>query len=134
MAVYADAETLYNCVQQTFDRIQAEVPAAFATLADAGLVIRFRCTQPEAAVVINGRTNPVQTLFGETAVTPTLDIELAGDTLHQIMLGELAILKALGQGKLKVKGPMLKAKALAPLFYHSQTIYPEVLRACAITG
>jgi hypothetical protein len=92
------------------------------------MVIRLRCTHPSATVTINGRKRPLETVFGDSRLRPTLDIELEADTLHQIMLGEISMKRALAQGKLRVKGPVWKASALGDLFHRGQAIYPKVLQ------
>ena len=111
-----------------FGRIAAEGDASLKSLTDSKLVFRFQCLDPAAEITINGRITPAQHHFGPVNLPPTLDITLPADTLHHIMLGELGIMKALGSGKLKIKGPMLKAKALGDLFGRSQALYPQVLR------
>lgn len=62
------------------------------------------------------------------ALRPELDVELAADTFHRILLGELSLLKALGSGLLKVKGPIWKTNALGELFQQGKSCYPSILR------
>jgi len=111
-----------------FARIEAEEPGAADAILASRLVIRLRCTAPEAEFTINGRQRPVQTTFGPDSVRPTLDIELAADTLHDILMGQLSLRTALGSGLLRIRGPAMKALALADLFRRGQAVYPEVLR------
>lgn len=128
MPFFADSEQLYACTRALFSRIQEQDPGAADAILASHLVIRLRCTRPEAEITINGRKRPVQTTYGPSRLRPTLDIELAADTLHRIMLGEQSMKKALANGQLKVRGPVWKATALADLFYRGQAIYPQVLR------
>ncbi|MCB0035197.1 MAG: SCP2 sterol-binding domain-containing protein [Anaerolineales bacterium] len=128
MPIYHSTEQLYDCLQTLFTRILSESPDGLDSLSDSKLIFRFECTVPQGEFTINGRVKPVETHFGPTSIKPVLDIVLPADTLHGIMLGELGIMKSLGSGKLKIKGPMLKAKALSDLFSHSQTLYPQILR------
>ncbi len=127
MAFYSDADQLYACIQGLFDRLQAQDPGATDAVLASRLVIRLRCTEPNAEITINGRQRPVQTAFGPSRLRPTLGIELATDTLHRIMLGEQSMKKALANGLLKVHGPVWKAMALADLFRRGQALYPQVL-------
>lgn len=128
MAVYRDTEQFYTCTRQLFARIEEMDPNAAAALLQSRLVIRLQLTQPSGELVINGRGTAVTTYFGSNGTKPDLDITLSGDTLHAILLGQLTLTKALGSGKLNVKGPVWKAVVLADLFRQSQTLYPAILR------
>ena len=127
MPFFADDEQLYACTGALFASIQAADPAAAQAVLASHLIIRIHCTEPEAEFTINGRRRPLQTIFGPSKLRPTLDIELAADTLHRIMLGELSMKKALANGSLKVRGPVIKALVLAELFRRGQRLYPQVL-------
>ncbi len=128
MPIYQTTDQLYACVNELFERIQRDDPHAARPLLASRLVIRFRLTEPTGEIVINGRSRPLTTHFGTNSARPTLDIELSGDILHQILLGQLAVAKALGSKQLKAKGPVWKAAVLADLFRQGQTIYPDILR------
>jgi hypothetical protein len=128
MPVFADAHQVYACTKALFARIEEEDPGAADAIRASYLVIRLRCTEPDAEITINGRQRPVQTTFGPSRLRPTLDIELAADALHRIMLGEQSMKRSLANGQLKVRGPVRKALALADLFRHGQTLYPQVLQ------
>jgi hypothetical protein len=134
MALFADSEQLYIATKALFARIAEEDPGAADAILASHLVIRLRSTEPETEITINGRKRPLQTTFGPSSVRPTLDIEVPADTLHQIMLGEQSMKKALADGRLKVRGPVWKAMALADLFRQGQTLYPEVLREQGLLG
>jgi hypothetical protein len=134
MANFSDSEQFYTTTKALFARIAEEDPGAADAILASHLVIRVRSSDPEAEITINGRKRPLQTTFGPSPVRPTLDIELAADTLHQIMLGEQSMKKALADGRLKVRGPAWKAMALADLFRRGQTLYPEVLRERGLVG
>ena len=128
MPFYTSTTQFYDCFAELFGRISAEGDTSLKSLTDSKLVFRFQCLDPLAEITINGRALPAQHHFGPVNLTPTLEITLPTDTLHHIMLGELGIMKALGSGQLKVKGPLLKARALGDLFGRSQALYPQVLR------
>ena len=127
MAVYIDADQLYAYVEALFALIAEKNPGAADSVLASRLVIRLHCTEPDAEITINGRQRPLETIYGPARLRPTLDIELAADTLHAIMLGELGLRKALASGLLEVRGPIWKAKALADLFYQGQELYRQVL-------
>lgn len=127
MQPYQDTEHLYETLQQLFTRLEQHNPTAATDFSRSRLIVRLTMTEPAGVVVLNGRTTPIATLFGEEAkLRPDLDITLTAHTLHQILLGDLSLTKALGQRALQVKGPIFKATALANLFRQSQAIYPQV--------
>lgn len=132
MAIYRDTEQFYACVRQLFAAIEQKDPNAAAALLKSRLIIRLQLTHPVGELIINGRQSPVETHFGRNSLKPDLDITLNGDTLHAILLGQLTLTKALGSGKLGVKGPVWKATVLADLFRQSQILYPQILQAQGI--
>ena len=128
MVVYTDAEQLYRYVQVLFARIAENDPAAADAILASNMVIRIRCTDPDAEITINGRQRPLETTFGPTRLRPTLEIDLSADTLHIIMLSEVKIKKAIADRLLTARGTVWKAGALADLFHQGQELYREVLR------
>jgi alkyl sulfatase BDS1-like metallo-beta-lactamase superfamily hydrolase len=128
VAFFTDGDQFYACTKALFKHIEEEDPGAADDILASRLVIRIHCTEPDVEFMINGRQRPVKTTFGPSPQRPTMDIKLPADTLHHIMLGELSLKKALANGKLQVRGPVLKVTALADLFYHLQAQYPQVLR------
>lgn len=128
MSFFASTDQLYACTRLLFERLQEQDPTAADTFLAARLLIRFRCRQPAAEITLNGRRRPLETIFGPTTLRPDVEVELAADTLHQIMLGQLSLTKAVGNGQLKARGPLYKTLALADLFYRGQALYPQVLR------
>ena len=128
MAVYTDTEQLYRYVRALFARIAENDPSAADAVLASRMVIRIRCTEPDAEITINGRQRPLETTFGPTRLRPTLEIDLSADTLHVIMLGEVRIKKAIADRLLTARGTVWKAGALADLFHQGQELYREVLR------
>jgi hypothetical protein len=128
MPFFADTDQLYTCTKVLFAQIEEQDRGAADAILASHLVIRLRCTGPDGEIILNGRQRPVQTTFGPSRLRPTLDIELTADTLHCIMLGEQSMKEALANGKLKVRGPVWKALALADLFHQGQALYPQILR------
>jgi hypothetical protein len=128
MSFYADSEQFYAITRALFGRVQAENPQAADDVRKAKLLIRFNCTDPEAELLINGRRQPATVTYGENRVRPEVDVKLATDTLHLILLGDLRLSKALAAKELVVHGPVRKVLAVADLFHQCQAIYPEILR------
>lgn len=128
MPFFADSEQLYAVAKDLLTCVQEEIPSASDGITNAHLVIRLETTAPTAEFTLNGRKRPVEVTYGPTRLRPTLDIELAADTLHSILLDELSLKAALADGGLKVRGPVWKVTALADLFYGGQKVYPQVLQ------
>jgi hypothetical protein len=128
MPFFADAEQLYAVAEQLIARIQQEDSGAADAVLQSRMVTRLKTTEPSAEFSLDGRRRPVQVLYGASQTRPTLTIELTGDMLHGILLGELSLKKTLASGTIKVRGPVWRVTALADLFYRGRTIYPQVLR------
>ena len=133
MAFFTDSDQLYACAGALFTQIENEDPGAADAIQASHLVIRLRCSDPDAEFTLNGRQRPVQITYGPAKVRPTMDIDLAADTLHQILLGQLSLKKAMANGLLKVRGPVWKVTVLADLFYRGQDIYPGILEGQGLT-
>lgn len=128
MAFYRDSEQLYACAEAFFDRLREVYPNAEDAVKKAKLLILIRCHDPEAIMLVNGRRNPVEITFSSNRIRPEVEVEMASDTLHRILLGELSLPKAARTRQLKLKGPIWKTFALAELFERGQEIYPDILR------
>ncbi len=133
MPFYDSADQLYHCLRTLFGRLGQENPGAGEAVLALRLISRLRISEPAAEITTNGRRRPLLTVYGPSTLRPDLEIEVVGDTLHRILLGELPLKKAVGNGLVKVRGPAWKTLALAELFRQSQAIYPEVLRELGFT-
>ncbi|MDX1414823.1 MAG: SCP2 sterol-binding domain-containing protein [Candidatus Promineifilaceae bacterium] len=130
MPIYATDQQLYSCFKALFGRIEKEDREAEQELLKSKMSIRFRCSEPTADILIDAENKPLQIVYGSHSKKPTLDIALSADTLHEILLGNLKLSKALGSKRLKPKGPVWKSFALEPLLHQAQKVYPEILKAC----
>jgi hypothetical protein len=134
MAIYSSDKQLYTCFETLFGRIEEADDKAADSLLKSKLSIRFHCSDPTADILIDARKKPVQIVYGTTKVKPVLDIALSADTLHDILLGNVGLSKAMGSGRMKPKGPIWKSVALEPLLHDAQALYPEVLEECHASG
>jgi hypothetical protein len=128
MAFYRDSEQFETILKLLFDRLQKTYPQAAEDLEQAKLILRFSCSDPAVDILINGRRHPASVTFGENRIRPEVDVQLEADTLHNILLGELRLSKALSSRSLKIRGPARKTLAVTGLFHECQKLYPEVLR------
>lgn len=127
MPFFKDSDQLYAVAKDLLTRVQNEIPSASDSVSRSRQVIRLSTRNPSAEFTLNGRKRPVDVLYGPNHLRPTLDLDLEADTLHQILLGELGLSKALASGKIIARGPVLKLAALGDLFRGGQEIYPQVL-------
>lgn len=127
MSVYNSADELYANLQRLFAQIERSDPAAGEAILKAKMRIRLNCSDPAAAVHIDARQRPYQITYGSNAHKPDLDIALSTDTLHQILLGQLSLKKAIGRKQVVPHGPVFKVMALADLFRQAQKLYPNII-------
>jgi hypothetical protein len=133
MPVFQNSEQLYSILELLFDKIKQQ-PAAAQSLQASRLIIRLSCKNPEAAVVINSRSQPIQVSYGPSTLRPDLDVDLTADALHQILLAEMPLRKALASGQMKVRGPIWKTPALEAILHRGQDYYPQIARDHGLNG
>lgn len=128
MPFYPDEHALYGSLREVFTRLE-ESPEAYRAFMGARLALRLKCSAPSAEVLLDGRRpGQFQAIYGPAEVRPDLDVEMASDTLHLILLNSLPLKKAVGSGLVKVKGPTWKLNALAVVLEHGRLVYVEVLK------
>ena len=128
MPIYNNSEQLYTCLHSLFSQIGDDDPSASGTVATSRLIMRMRTREPDTEVLIDGRTNPIQISYGPSRLRPDIELDLTADALHQILLGELGLKKAIGSGWLKFRGPVWKSFAMESIFRRGQEIYPQIYR------
>jgi putative sterol carrier protein len=134
MPVFTDSNQLTSCLKELFTRVGEKNPDATRQVSDAYLVIRLRLVSPDAEVVLNGRRKPAQITYGNSTLRPDLDVQMSADTLHEILLAELPLGKALAGGRMKVRGPVMKSFAMEDVFHSGQALYPQILREQGVNG
>jgi hypothetical protein len=72
----------------------------------SSLMVVGRCFSAE--VTIDARKRPLHIVYGPNGLRPELDVALAADTLHRILLGQLSLRKALGRKAVRPRGPGLE--------------------------
>jgi hypothetical protein len=127
MSLYANADQLYAMMDKLFAQLRQEKPGAVEAVAQSRLIIGLRFTDVDGVVVINGRKRPPETIFGPAPIRPDLEVALSTAALHEILLGNLYLTRAIVTRQVSVKGSTWKTLALADLFYHCQEIYPQII-------
>ncbi len=132
MPFYASSDQFYATLRQLFERVREDTPNPVDALLSARLAIRLHLSQPQAAITIDGRRRPVEIAYGNSSPLSRqradLEAELSADTLHQILLDELTLMKAIGNRQLKVRGPIWRTKPLAEILDQGKKHYPQILR------
>ena len=131
MPFYPSSDVLYHALRATFARIEKEAPNhldGLHSLMASRTILRLKCSAPAAEVTLNGREKQFKATYGPSTLRADLTIELASDTLHLILLDELSIKKAYGNGKIKVIGPVWKLKVLTDLVKGAREYYPAVVK------
>jgi hypothetical protein len=127
MAVFADAAQLYECVGAILTWLRDD-PHAGAGLLKSGLIVRFKYTEPEAEITIDGSHEPIEILCGPCDRQPTVDMAMTGDVAHTFWLGKLNLVAALTRGTVRAKGPIPAVMKLLPLVSGAFKQYPQILR------
>lgn len=128
MPVFSDDVQLYNTLKLLFNRLVEQNPQATESVNKSRLIVRMSLRDPEAELLINGRSIPVEISYGPSNSRSDILVEMTADALHYIMLGELKLRKALGSGQMKVKGPVWKSFVLEDIFHQGQKLYLDVLK------
>jgi 2-oxoisovalerate dehydrogenase E1 component len=127
MPVFRDTDHLYEVLGALFERM-AQEPAIADRLVEGNLVVRFRYTDPPGVVTIDLRRKPVRYTFGESDLSPDVEMIQSGDTFHLFWLGRLNVARAIATRQVVSRGSAPKALALLPAIKPAYALYPQVLR------
>ncbi|WP_309571302.1 hypothetical protein [Deinococcus sp.] len=101
--------------------LEALLSRVFLRAADPGpararLALRFLHTEPDACVLVDGRSGASVVTTGEDARRGVADLtfHLRGPGVHAFWRGDLNVVAAMTGGTLRIEGPLLRALALAP--------------------
>lgn len=128
MPVFKDADEFYTVMDELSKRLTAD-PQVVAQFERSKMVLRFRCFEPDAELVLDGRQNPATAYFGADGFQGRADLEIAlkADLLHDMWLGRVRVRDAFMNGQIKTSGNVFKALQLAGLFRRAEALYPQVL-------
>ena len=127
MPFFTNSEELYEVLKLLFSRIGENDPGAARAISRSRLLMRLRLSSPSAIVTFNGRQDPLEIFYGASTLRPDIELDMPADMLHQILLSELPLKKAVASGKMKVRGPFLKAFVFGDIFRSGQALYPQIL-------
>lgn len=133
MGNFKDVEEMYEIYGALFNLVGRDSGIG-PRLANAGLVVQFRLSDPDGIVTLNLRDPPmrggiyVDYILGECAMEPDVVFETSSDFSNRLLQGKVNILRALIKGQIKGKGMAGKALRLIPLIEPVFEIYPRLLR------
>ncbi len=126
MPVFRDTDQLYEVLGAFFERLMQRADVADA-LVKGSFVLRFRYTEPEGQVTIDLRSLPITWAFGESDLSPDLEMIQSADTAHEFWLGHLNVPMALAARRVVSRGSVAKALALLPAVEPAYPLYASVL-------
>jgi putative sterol carrier protein len=107
-------------------------PKLFGSLQREKVVLQMSLTQPDATLVVDGRSNPVRFATGTPVARPDIGLRLSADTLHNIWLSKIRLRDAFAAGTVKLDTSPVRAlslvNSLTDLFRYIERLYPQVLR------
>jgi hypothetical protein len=135
MGVFHTTEELIACFGALYEQARQD-PRVGPGIQQAGVIVRFRYSDPTAVVTINAATAGAQPPDGFFAVIwrevpelkPTIEMSMSADIAHQFWLGKVNLVAALTRRQIIAKGPISKILKLLPLVTPLYEIYPQILR------
>lgn len=98
-----------------------------ALLKERSLSVLFVQHTPDTVALLSGDG----VAFGEPDRPATLRFELSGDTLHQLLTGQLSLPRAAAARQLTVKGPVVRLRQLADVLPRIGAAYAVAARTAA---
>jgi pyruvate/2-oxoglutarate/acetoin dehydrogenase E1 component/TPP-dependent pyruvate/acetoin dehydrogenase alpha subunit len=127
MSTFRNTEHLYKVLGALFERVKNESEIS-SNLARGNLVVRFVFKDPEGAITIDLRREPISFTLGPSELSSDVEMTQSGDVAHRFWLGRLNVPQAIATRKVVARGSLPKALALLPAVKPVFAIYPEILR------
>ena len=124
--IYRSAEQFESLFTELFARVENAGKGGFDDLVKRKMLVRFRISEPDVAMAVDGRKAPAAILFGPSDGKATLSVELTADSLHELLVGTLPLGKALSGKRLRLNGSKLKALSLKNLFTTLRAAYIDL--------
>ncbi len=129
MPKFSDAEAVYGVMRDMFARVTEQDPKAFDEMMKSRLTVRFKVSQPNAEITVDGKARPPKITYGTYNGRPDIDLDLTGDNLDRLLSHQISATKAVTDGTIKFKGNILKLKSLLPVIKAGNAVYRDVLKA-----
>jgi hypothetical protein len=132
MAVFQDADQLYECVGELMDRAKTD-PKVGPKIGKSGIIIQFQYTDPDAVTTVNCKDKPTQpgayvdVINGPCDWKPDIVLSMKADIAHQFWHGKVNLVGALAKKQIVAKGPIPKILKLLPAVEPLYKDYPALL-------
>ena len=133
MSVFRDADHFYDCVGALMDQAKGD-PKISSKIAKSGLVIQFRCSDPEAMTTINAKDKSsrpgteMDVIHGPCGLETDIVMSMPADISHQFWHGKVNLMAALSKKQIIADGPITKILKLLPAVQPMFEMYPELLK------
>lgn len=133
MGLFGDTKEMYEIYAALFDLLGRDSQIGLR-LANAGVVIQFRLSDPDGIMTLNMRDKPMRSgmyvdyILGECDIEPDVVFETSSDLSNRFLQGKVNIIQALIKHQIRVKGRMGKVFKLMQLIKPVFEIYPRLLR------
>ena len=134
MSFYPDTATFYVVMTDLFGRVMA-APGVLKPLTDGKVLLRMTVTEPDAVLIVDGRSNPPRFITGSAGPVggqPDIGLRIPADVLHNVWLNRIRLRDAFMAGKMHLDTSPLRAlgllSSLTGMFRFTEQIYPQVLR------
>lgn len=115
MAHFSSADDVYASLGACL-KAAATDPDNARDFQRVGTIVRLETVAPKAQVTLKLEADqPIEVEFGESKLRPAAILAMPGDTAQGFWLGEVNIITALAQGKMKAQGPVAVILKLVPL-------------------
>lgn len=125
MAVFKDSEIMYAVMRDVFGTVAESSPKSFEDMIKNRLTVRFKVSQPNGEVTIDGKVRPPKITYGTFSGRPDIDLELTGDVLDKLLKHEISAQKSVMDGTIKFKGNPLKLNGMLSVLKASNEFYPD---------
>lgn len=133
MPYFKESKEMYTIYEGLFDCL-ASHPEVGPTLANSGIVVRFKVHDPEGIITVNCRDKPEEEgkyfsySMGESTLEPDFTISSSSDFCHKFWLGKVDIVSSLLSGKAKADGNLSQAVKLLPALKNVFNLYLQALK------
>jgi len=128
MPYFDNIQTLYDCLQELFDKLSDDPVIKEKALASK-LTVCFKYRDPEGQLWIDCTGEEIALLPGAQDLTADATLTMDADVAHKFWLGKLNLIKSLTSGEIESEGSVPRMLKLLPVIKPAFKIYPEILES-----
>ncbi|MBM3213770.1 hypothetical protein FJZ36_02495 [Candidatus Poribacteria bacterium] len=127
MGVFRDADEFYACIGAWLVKVSEE-PRLFDAIADSGIVVRFRYSDPDASITVDARSGSNAVLLDETKTLADVELWMPADIAHRFWMGSINPIGEVFAGRITYRGSLSKLTRFLPLLRPAMEHYPQHLQ------